>query len=103
MPKLKRTRLRSRIKAKLNSNQVFYNTGDSNYRQLIQEHLVKYLGEAEPPIPYEQEYIDYLDIECGNQPRSRKLAGHDDIGSTEIYAHVDMSDVRKAVEKHPLG
>jgi len=33
----------------------------------------------------------------------KELAGHDDIGSTEIYAHVDMSDVRKAVEKHPLG
>ena len=33
----------------------------------------------------------------------KELAGHDDIGSTEIYAHVDMGDVRKAVEKHPLG
>jgi site-specific recombinase XerD len=33
----------------------------------------------------------------------KELAGHEDIGSTEIYAHVDMSDVRKAVEKHPLG
>jgi len=33
----------------------------------------------------------------------KELAGHDDIGSTEIYAHVDMSDVCKAVEKHPLG
>ena len=33
----------------------------------------------------------------------KELAGHVDIGSTEIYAHVDMSDVRKAVEKHPLG
>jgi len=32
-----------------------------------------------------------------------KLTGHEDIGSTEIYAHVYMSDVRKAVEKHPLG
>jgi len=32
-----------------------------------------------------------------------KTGSHDDIGSTEIYAHVDMSDVRKAVEKHPLG
>ena len=31
------------------------------------------------------------------------LAGHDDIGSTEIYAHVDMGDVRKAVEKTPSG
>ena len=35
--------------------------------------------------------------------KEKELAGHDDIGSTEIYAHVDMSDVRKAVEKHPLG
>lgn len=25
------------------------------------------------------------------------------IGSTEICAHVDMSDVRKAVDKHPPG
>ena len=33
----------------------------------------------------------------------KELAGHEDISSTEIYAHVDMSDVRKAVEKHPLG
>ena len=33
----------------------------------------------------------------------KELAGHDDIGSTEIYAHVDMGDIRKAVEKHPLG
>jgi len=32
-----------------------------------------------------------------------KLAGPENIGSTEIYAHVDMSDARKAVEKHPLG
>lgn len=29
------------------------------------------------------------------------FALHNFIGSTEIYAHVDMSDVRKAVEKHP--
>jgi len=33
----------------------------------------------------------------------KKLAGHDITCSTEIYAHVDMGDVRKAVEKHPLG
>ena len=33
----------------------------------------------------------------------KELAGHDDIGSTEIYAHVDMGDVRKAVEKTPSG
>ena len=33
----------------------------------------------------------------------KELAGHEDIGSTEIYAHVDLSDVRKTVEKHPLG
>ncbi len=33
----------------------------------------------------------------------KELAGHEDIGSTEIYAHVDVSDVRKAVEKHPAG
>jgi len=33
----------------------------------------------------------------------KELAGHDDIDSTEIYAHVDMGDVRKAGEKHPLG
>ena len=70
MPKIKRTRIRSRIRAKIDSSQVYYNTGDSYSRQLIREHLVQYLGEAEPPIPYEQEYIDYLDIECGNQPRS---------------------------------
>ncbi len=25
----------------------------------------------------------------------KELAGHDDIDSTEIYAHVDLSDVRK--------
>gem|GEM_PF-4501825 len=28
---------------------------------------------------------------------------HEDISSTEIYAHVAMSDFRKGVEKHPLG
>jgi len=33
----------------------------------------------------------------------KELAGHDDLGSTEIYAHADMGDVRKVVEKHPLG
>jgi len=33
----------------------------------------------------------------------KELAGHEDTCSTEIYAHVDMGDVRKAVEKHPLG
>ncbi len=33
----------------------------------------------------------------------KELAGHEHISSTEIYAHVDMSDVRHAVEKHPLG
>ena len=33
----------------------------------------------------------------------KELAGHDHTCSTEIYAHVDMGDVRKAVEKHPLG
>jgi len=33
----------------------------------------------------------------------KELVGHDDIGSPEIYAHVDMSDVRRAVGKHPLG
>ena len=70
MPKTLRTRIRSRIRAKIESSQVFYNTGDSYTRQLIREHLVAYPGEAEPPIPYEQEYTDYLDIECGNQPRS---------------------------------
>lgn len=32
-----------------------------------------------------------------------ELAGHKDIDSTLIYAHVDLSDVRKTVEKHPLG
>ena len=33
----------------------------------------------------------------------KELAGHKDINSTVIYCHVDMGDVREAVEKHPLG
>jgi len=33
----------------------------------------------------------------------KELAGHKDINSTDVYAHVDMGDVREAVEKHPLG
>ncbi len=33
----------------------------------------------------------------------KELAGHKDINSTEIYAHVDLGSVREAVEKHPLG
>lgn len=33
----------------------------------------------------------------------KELAGHKDISSTEIYAHVELGDVREAVEKHPLG
>jgi integrase/recombinase XerD len=70
LPIIDRTRHRSRIRAKINSNRLYCSAMDSYSRQLIREHLVAYLGEAEPPIPYEQEYIDYLDIECGNQPRS---------------------------------
>ena len=31
------------------------------------------------------------------------LAGHEDIGSTKINDHIDMSDVRKAMGKHHLG
>ncbi len=30
----------------------------------------------------------------------KKLVGHDDFNSPEIYSHVGMSDVRKALEKH---
>jgi site-specific recombinase XerD len=33
----------------------------------------------------------------------KELAGHEEIISTEIYAHVDLSDVHDAVDKHPLG
>jgi len=33
----------------------------------------------------------------------KELAGHQDISSTEIYAHMNLEDVRDAVDKHPLG
>jgi integrase/recombinase XerC len=33
----------------------------------------------------------------------KELAGHASISSTAVYAHVDLDDVRNAVEKHPLG
>lgn len=33
----------------------------------------------------------------------KELTGHEEIRSTEIYPHVNMSDVRAAVDKHPLG
>jgi len=33
----------------------------------------------------------------------KEIAGHDDIGSTEIYLHVTDEEVRLAVKKHPLG
>lgn len=33
----------------------------------------------------------------------QEIAGHADIGSTEIYLHVVNEDVRQAMDKHPLG
>ena len=33
----------------------------------------------------------------------KELAGHEDIASTEIYAHVNLDDLRHIVKKHPLG
>lgn len=39
-------------------------------RFYIRQQLAGYHREASPPIAYQQTYIDFLDIECGNQPRS---------------------------------
>jgi len=33
----------------------------------------------------------------------QELAGHRDIGSTEIYTHVAQEELRRAMKKHPLG
>ncbi len=33
----------------------------------------------------------------------QELAEHEDIGSTQIYVHVCQEEVKKAMEKHPLG
>jgi len=70
MKRMRRASYRNRIRTRINCYYPCYEQGSASTHQLIREHLVKYLGEAEPPIPYEQEYIDYLDIECGNQLRS---------------------------------